>query len=584
MRNGVFVRSRRSPSAPSVPLSHSARPTGGWGGEAEEVRPATGLGAAIVQVVFGGRVSNVFFSGHGSRPVPVTAERASIIAAHISSAASVHSAAGGSDIRPSGDTRSQHDWMRTSTRTPAVWESTGPSPSPSGKWRPPAHPEQPGFGSGFGSAVPGTPLTGGRHGAAPPHDGASAITVVTGRSALRRSYTLGSMPFAAALSSGMGSLQHDNEAPPSRVDPAHAIQSASGVPRFRARAPAPARKRAELSPGRYLCRSSMDLGSWRNYVQILVIVVELLQLVSLALGTDTRSTGRIRRVLPDDFLHACSVVRGVLWEGSGVALSHRQRVDVAYAVVRGFGIVYAMLCGVFIAMDLMARSWLAPILFSLLAGAGYVTVTSGTLFVIYASDSAGQIAVCCLVLLFYSSTAVFVSIYRGDATASGGFDEARIRPRFLAIERVLKGVLAVSFAVLAGDPPTRAWVVATILVLYAVLFLAAAPCNVVLLNVVRSGCIAVAAWSSVISALALTLEPPFDGSLSAPTADALSMALVWGTVAIAAMTLLLTNWTVVDSLDAATCGCFKHAMPCFRHRRGATAGAMTRAARVAPMP
>lgn len=332
---------------------------------------------------------------------------------------------------------------------------------------------------------------------------------------------------------------------------------------------------------RFLLRCSMDLTSWRNYIQLSITVVELCQLASLALGTDQeRASERVRSLLPAGTAEFFSSARALIWEGSAVGLTQAQKVDVAFAAISAFGLTYTLLCGVFIALELTAESWLAPILFTLMAGAAYVSVTSGTLYVMIHSSSGTQVVCALLILLYFSSTAVFVSIYRGDASGPRGVDEARIRPTFLAIERVVKGTLAAAFVSLVGAPVVRALVVAGLLTAYLVFFVASAPCSVVSLNVLRTGGIAASWWCAVISAIAQAHGPALPEPLPTDVNEWLTGALGVGCGLIFVLTVLLTSWRVVDAIDFALCGCFKRVTPCFRHRQGGNAASWERAARV----
>ena len=332
---------------------------------------------------------------------------------------------------------------------------------------------------------------------------------------------------------------------------------------------------------RFLLRCSMDLTSWRNYIQLCITVVELCQLASLALGTDQeRASERVRSLLPAGTAEFFSSARALIWEGSAVGLTQAQKVDVAFAAISAFGLTYTLLCGVFIALELTAESWLAPILFTLMAGAAYVSVTSGTLYVMIHSSSGTQVVCALLILLYFSSTAVFVSIYRGDASGPRGVDEARIRPTFLAIERVVKGTLAAAFVSLVGAPVVRALVVAGLLTAYLVFFVASAPCSVVSLNVLRTGGIAASWWCAVISAIAQAHGPALPEPLPTDVNEWLTGALGVGCGLIFVLTVLLTSWRVVDAIDFALCGCFKRVTPCFRHRQGGNAASWERAARV----
>jgi hypothetical protein len=256
----------------------------------------------------------------------------------------------------------------------------------------------------------------------------------------------------------------------------------------------------------YLCRVRFSFFSWRNLIVWLMVVLELFQLGSLAWSVDTGGGQVLLWAVPPSFQQFLQDTREVLFHGYVVDTPQLTPLEVAFWAVTTFGLVYAFLCGVFIALDLMSDSPLAPILFGLLAGGGFVSVTSSAFFVIRYSPDVTHVAVCFLILLYYSSTAVFVSIYRGDAASPDG-TEIRVVPRFLAIERVLKGLLSVLFIALAAWPNVRSWALVVIYTGYLGLFLRSSPSNSTGFNVIRSACLGLVWWASVVGAVAMEVAP-----------------------------------------------------------------------------
>jgi hypothetical protein len=242
---------------------------------------------------------------------------------------------------------------------------------------------------------------------------------------------------------------------------------------------------------RSLIRVSYSLTLWKNWVQFAILLMEFLQLLSMALGTgiDFMSPG---------LLLTLRQFKQIVWQVGMPIPSAGEPVLVeafipGFSILTGFGGLYILMCGIFIALDLTVDSWLSPFLFTLLAGGFYGTITSGLLLVILYSPSSAQILVCLLLLVYYSSTAVFVSIYRSDITKAAP-GEIRVIPTFTAIERVLKGVLAgVSVATNRMVP-----VVFGFCCLFFVLILRFQPYSSGSITLMRLTSVGVCAWTALL--------------------------------------------------------------------------------------
>lgn len=189
-----------------------------------------------------------------------------------------------------------------------------------------------------------------------------------------------------------------------------------------------------------LLRTSFSLSLWKNWVQITIILIEFLQLFSMAVDGGRALNGAGVSLFPPSAFESFKLFRNLLWQ-FGMDASDPDSYSNGFGALTGFGGLYILLCGIFIALDLTVDSWLAPFHFTLLAGGFYGSITSGLLFLILFSPVPSHVVVCLLMLAYYSSTAVFVSIYRSDLKKTDR-GEIRIIPVFTAIERVSKGVLA----------------------------------------------------------------------------------------------------------------------------------------------
>jgi hypothetical protein len=183
---------------------------------------------------------------------------------------------------------------------------------------------------------------------------------------------------------------------------------------------------------------------------------------------------------------------------------------------------------------LTVDSPLSPLLFTLLAGGFYGTITGGLLLVIFFSPATPQVIVSLILLAYYSSTAVFVSIYRSDAKKlSPG--EVRLMPFFTAIERVSKGILAgINVATKSAPPSARAAVAFVFCVLLFAYLVIIRPYSVFGLTALRAGSVALAGWTALIVLICSTLSSDAGGGV-------LTGFLVGGWAVIPIVTGILTK-------------------------------------------
>lgn len=260
--------------------------------------------------------------------------------------------------------------------------------------------------------------------------------------------------------------------------------------------------------GRLRTSLSYSLSLWKNWVQIAIIGLEFFQLFSFAVdnGLILQSAGVA--IFPLDFLQSLEALKIVVWQfGVRVGSSGgADAFDTGFGLLCGFSGLYIFLCGVFIALDLTVDSPLSPLLFTLLAGGFYGTITGGLLLVIFYSAVGSQVVVSLILLAYYSSTAVFVSIYRSDAKKlSPG--EVRLMPFFTAIERVSKGILAgVNVAVKGGSPVLRASVAFAFCGLLLAYIVVIRPYSVFGLTALRASSVALCGWTALFTLICSTLN------------------------------------------------------------------------------
>ena len=247
-------------------------------------------------------------------------------------------------------------------------------------------------------------------------------------------------------------------------------------------------------------------ANWRGGLAAASLGVEMAQFLAVAfldgdVWADPNNTGLFR-----------SVIRSILSIANNT---------VVYRFIIAFAAAYLLIVGVFVAWEWTATHPIAPLLFEFITGAMYLTISSRIFVVIHQTEASSRVGGCLLAALAYGSTAVFVSVYRGDEGAAGA--TVKYVPRFLVFERLLKGYLALSIsfsrnvrAVVAGSfattggladfharvacnlPPPQFWVF-TPVTLAVILLLASGlyfkqPCSSLLVIRLRLYLLACAAW------------------------------------------------------------------------------------------
>lgn len=284
-------------------------------------------------------------------------------------------------------------------------------------------------------------------------------------------------------------------------------------------------------------RLSFALGLWKNWVQFAILVMEFLQLFSVAIDGGQAFEKAGVAIFPSSLLASAAQFKAIVWQFGMTTTS--SDFSTGFGLLCGFSGLYILLCGVFIALDLTVDSSLSPLLFTLLAGGFYGTITSGLLFVIFYSSNSTQIIVSLLMLAYYSSTAVFVSIYRSDVkkVARG---EIRLMPFFTGIERISKGIFAgISAATIQSSPTVRAAINTIFCVYLIALLLWERPYSVWGMTALRAALIGIAGWTA------------FLGLVSSTTNNA--------ELGIALLALLVIGWIAIPFVSACLTYCWKSA-------------------------
>lgn len=268
-------------------------------------------------------------------------------------------------------------------------------------------------------------------------------------------------------------------------------------------------RRSTRSP---LLRCSWSIGLWKNWIQIAILVLEFVQLFSMALDGGRALEAAGVQLIPVSVLDSLGSMRNVLWQ-FGMSVENTGSFWSGFGVLVGFGGLYIFLCGVFIALELTVDSWLAPFHFTLLAGGFYGSITSGLLFLILYSTEPAHLVVCLLMLAYYSSTAVFVSIYRSDLKKAVP-GEIRTVPVFVAIERVSKGVLAAcSVAIQPANQQAKPAVLMVFGLYLAALTLYLRPYSVRGITALRLTSLLVCSWTALLVLIASFVSTAVYGSV-----------------------------------------------------------------------
>lgn len=284
---------------------------------------------------------------------------------------------------------------------------------------------------------------------------------------------------------------------------------------YRKMIPVHTRRRITKLP---ILRLSYNLGLWKNWVQLTIIIIEFVQLLSMTIGDGKDFNKADINILSIESFKAIQEFKNIVWNfgmdiSTPVSPLQLEKYTTGFGVLSGFSSLYIFLCGVFIALDLTVDSWLAPVLFTLLAGGFYGTITSGLLLIIVYSRDSTQVIVSLLMLAYYSSTAVFVSIYRSDVkkTAVG---EIRVIPVFTAVDRVSKGILSGIFVATSGvSSGVRSIIIVVFCCLFVFLIGSINPYSVSGITALRITTISIVGWTAVINIVASYYGEPIHGNL-----------------------------------------------------------------------
>jgi len=249
-----------------------------------------------------------------------------------------------------------------------------------------------------------------------------------------------------------------------------------------------------------VCPCSLTL--WTNWLAIGIAVLETVQLVSMGLNCAPNLADALIEYLPAGVVHAIRTSSEIFFSFGG-DVSDEDPTRWTFLATSIFSALYVLLSGIFIALDLGTDSFIAPILFSLLAGGLFVTVTSALLFVIINTSRTYEAIISAVCLVYYSSTAVFMSIYRGDASAKNASRAAQIAsiPLFLAVERVLKGILSATF-VLVPNAIWRSIAVIGVITMYEIVLTLWRPMSVPAMSASRTVGVFCGWWAAFVAVVA----------------------------------------------------------------------------------
>ena len=227
----------------------------------------------------------------------------------------------------------------------------------------------------------------------------------------------------------------------------------------------------------------INLWQWRNALAFLSYLVEPVQFATLLLaGSDG-----VSRLLPQD--SNWELATAIIVLGRGV-ISQLQQFSIAIAAT----LLYMYLCGLFIALELQPEHPMGPLLFQFMSGTLYVSITYSLLDLLLNTTSTSLHILTAEALVFYTSTSVFVSIYRGDRSAQPGV--VRTMPLFLGLERVAKGALAAVTVFSADFPLARAGLMLLLFLAYTFATAVMRPSTIPFLNAFRFGSGLLGLWGS----------------------------------------------------------------------------------------
>ena len=186
-----------------------------------------------------------------------------------------------------------------------------------------------------------------------------------------------------------------------------------------------------------------------------------------------------------------------------------QSAEVSFVLAMALVGTYAVILGIFIEQERGATDPLAPVLFEFLSGTLFITAVGSLLRVARSTTNKAQQVCILLAFLYYSTTSIFVSVYRGDQIVLKS--DVAHTPRFMIVERSLKAVFSF-FAVYAFSCRPLAQVLTvttTELLLLAALSGMVHPCTCAGVQRLRQVLLAMSIWVSVTAALNFATEPTF---------------------------------------------------------------------------
>ena len=287
------------------------------------------------------------------------------------------------------------------------------------------------------------------------------------------------------------------------------------------------------------------------------IVFEAFQLISpftsvasLGLHTSTASSDSAAERTYHSWLGSMASVFGVgEWQVADIN-TFLETFWIAFAVI----IFYAFALGYGIQSNMQPSHMAAPVLFEVIPGTLYLSIV-GRLFRIFDCDIAddgtyhlnGDSSIECwnnfqhrsmcmsafMGLLFYSSSAMFVACYRGDASSA---DDVKFKPVYLVLERTLRDLFAMTTSLISNQLLSRALSYPILIVLTFATY-RMRPCSIPTLTRMKVLAQASAVWLLTLSFLADMFRGATDWfDLYVPA------MLVWGWVAGVGAYLLYEAW------------------------------------------
>lgn len=108
-----------------------------------------------------------------------------------------------------------------------------------------------------------------------------------------------------------------------------------------------------------------------------------------------------------------STDRAILWAKQLLSHLYFDAPDLTLFLAMTFVALYIFLVGYFIESERTATDWMSPILFEFMSGTLYVSIGARLLYIAMRSGSRAASVLGFFGLMFYASTSVYVSCYRG---------------------------------------------------------------------------------------------------------------------------------------------------------------------------